>query len=70
MPVNDTPNLLPGVSVTLNSDHFSVAGRRLIHDYAREMDGDVADAVSRAVHEAAIARRGRLIDRITAMRRA
>lgn len=52
--------------LTVDLAHFSATGRRLIDDYAGEMDGDMAAAVSRAVHEAAIARRGRLIDQITA----
>lgn len=52
--------------ITIDIDKVSVAGRRIISDYAAELDGDVAAAVARAVHEAAIARRGRLIDQIVA----
>jgi len=57
---------LKAASVAVGMDQFSVAGRRLINDYAAEMDGDFAAAVARAVHEAAVARRGRLIDRAIA----
>ena len=53
-------------SMTIDLDQISVAGRRIVNDYAAEMGGDVAAAVARAVHEAAIARRGRLIDELIA----
>ncbi|MBA3811921.1 MAG: hypothetical protein H0X27_09855 [Caulobacteraceae bacterium] len=56
----------PGASLMVDLDGLSEAGRRLIDDYASETGGDMAAAVFRAVHEAAIARRGRLIDQITA----
>jgi hypothetical protein len=45
---------------------LSPAASRLLRDYTGEMAGDEAAAVARAVHEAAIARRGRLIDHIVA----
>lgn len=51
-----------GASLAVDLDRFSVAGRRLINDYAAELDGDMGAALARAVHEAAVARRGRLID--------
>ena len=50
-----------GTSVVVDLGLFSAAALRLIDDYAREMDGDRVAAVARAVHEAAIARRGRLV---------
>jgi hypothetical protein len=53
-------------SVVVNLSRFGPAARRLVHDYAAEMTGDTAGAIARAVHEAAIARRGRLIDSIAA----
>lgn len=53
-------------SIAVALDQLSAAGRRLIGDYVSEADGDASAALARAVHEAAIARRGRLIDRIRA----
>ena len=49
-------------------DHgaLSPAGARLLGDYTTEMNGDAPAALARAVHEAAIARRGRLIDELIA----
>lgn len=55
-----------GVLATVSMDRLSMAGRRLLNDYAAEMAGDVTAALARAVHEAAVARRGRLIDHIRA----
>jgi hypothetical protein len=43
---------------------MSVAASRLLADYAADAGGDMSQAIARAVHEAAIARRGRLIDEI------
>ncbi|HEY5072641.1 MAG TPA: hypothetical protein VII63_11495 [Caulobacteraceae bacterium] len=54
------------VWVRVNIGQLSVAGRRLVNDYAAEMGGDLPSALARAAHEAAIARRGRLIDKIRA----
>ncbi len=51
-------------TVTVRLDDMSFAARKLLDDYAAEASGDKAAAVSRALHEAAIARRGRLIDAI------
>jgi len=45
---------------------LSLAAKKLLADYTSEAAGDVNAAVARALHEAAIARRGRLIDRIRA----
>jgi len=45
---------------------LSLAARKLVADYAAEAGGDTTGAVARAIHEAAIARRGALIDRIVA----
>ena len=45
---------------------LSLAAKKLLADYTSEAAGDAAVAVARALHEAAIARRGRLIDRIRA----
>ncbi|HEX4181343.1 MAG TPA: hypothetical protein VHY32_11180 [Caulobacteraceae bacterium] len=45
---------------------LSVAAAKLLADYTSEADGDVGAAVGRALHEAAIARRVRLIDSIRA----
>jgi hypothetical protein len=50
----------------ISTDHFSPAASRLLSDYTSEAGGDVNAALARAVHEAAIARRGRLIDEIMA----
>jgi len=49
---------------SVNCDQLSPAAARLLSDYRREMNGDAAAALARAVHEAAVARRGRLIDQI------
>ena len=48
-------------SVIVDIHSLSWAARRLIGDYAEEL-GDMSSAVARALHEAAIARRRRLID--------
>ncbi len=45
---------------------LSIAAAKLLDDYTAEASGDIATAVSRAIHEAAIARRGRYIDGLTA----
>jgi hypothetical protein len=54
----------PGFTVAL--EQLSLAARKLLEDYALEANGDTSSAVARAIHEAAIARRRALIDRITA----
>lgn len=51
---------------SLEVDALTPAAAKLMRDYIVEMDGDVSAALARAVHEAAIARRGRLIDDIVA----
>lgn len=51
-------------TLTLRLDDLSFAARKLLNDYAVESSGDKGAAVRRALHEAAIARRGRLIDAI------
>ena len=48
------------------TEYLSAAARRLVEDYAAQMDGDVDRAIARAVHEAAIARRAQRIDKIVA----
>ena len=55
-----------GAFVAVNIDLFSVAARRLLSDYAAETNGDLSAALARAVHEAAKARRARIIDDIVA----
>ncbi len=57
---------LKAKTVTVDFATLPPAAVRLVEDYAREAGGDVSKAVARALHEAAIARRGRLIDRIVA----
>jgi len=51
-------------SVVMNLDQLTGAGRKLFRDYAEDMNGDTSAVIARAFHEAAIARRGRLIDDI------
>ncbi len=53
-------------TLTIALDILSAAARRLLNDYARDAGGDIPGAVARGLHEAAIARRGRLIDPIVA----
>jgi hypothetical protein len=48
----------------MNLDQLTGAGRKLFRDYAEDMNGDTSAVIARAFHEAAIARRGRLIDDI------
>ncbi|MEO7027539.1 MAG: hypothetical protein ABI056_08295 [Caulobacteraceae bacterium] len=50
-----------GDRVQLPLHDLTIAGRRLIADYAEEAGGDVSAAVTRAIHEAAIARRARML---------
>ena len=45
---------------------LSVPAAKLLRDYISECEGDSSAAIRRALHEAAMARRGRLIDRIRA----
>ncbi|HZK99636.1 MAG TPA: hypothetical protein VFC47_07025 [Caulobacteraceae bacterium] len=40
---------------------LSAAATRLLGDYSAEVNGDTSAALARAVHEAAVARRGRLV---------
>ena len=56
------PSQSHGATVVVEVDRLSPAARRLINDYTVEGQGDMASAVTRAVHEAAVARRGRLVD--------
>jgi hypothetical protein len=53
-------------AILLHRGDLSAAAARLLGDYIAEMNGDTRAALARAVHEAAIARRGRLIDRVVA----
>jgi hypothetical protein len=50
--------------LTVRLNDLSSAARKLLDDYTAEASGDRAAAVRRALHEAAIARRARLIDAI------
>lgn len=52
-------------AATLDLTGLSLAASRLLRDYQSEAGGDLSQAVARAIHEAAIARRVRLIDAIT-----
>ncbi len=52
--------------VVVDLNQFSLVAKRLVEDYTAEMGGDLAAAIARATHEAAIARRGRLLDEIVA----
>jgi hypothetical protein len=54
------------VSTDLRQENLSLAAARLLKDYTVEAGGQASKAIARALHEAAIARRGRLIDQITA----
>lgn len=55
-----------GETLAVPRERLSLAARKLLEDYAAEASGDIGGAVCRAIHEAAIARRGRLIDRAVA----
>jgi hypothetical protein len=55
-------------SVTLDLTALSLPSRRLLSDYQAESGGTLAQAVARAIHEAAIARRVSRIDAITPAR--
>lgn len=57
-------DLARGLGIELRD--LSLAAKKLLADYTAEAAGDIAAAVARALHEAAIARRGRLIDRAVA----
>jgi hypothetical protein len=50
----------------LDGVNLTPAAARLLADYTLEADGDAGVAIARAIHEAAVARRGRLVDRISA----
>jgi hypothetical protein len=50
----------------IRTDHFSPAASKLLREYTAQAGGDTSVALARAVHEAAVARRGRLIDEIMA----
>lgn len=68
------PNAPPAVARLVNTGEppcidinaLSPAAARLLGDYTAEMGGDVSAALARAVHEAAKARRARVIDQIVA----
>lgn len=49
----------PSAAFSIHAEQLSPAAQRLINDYAVETGGDLAAAIGRAVHEAAIARRRR-----------
>jgi hypothetical protein len=51
-----------GIRDFLPPEQLSGAARKLLTDYTEEAHGDVKAAVARALHEAAIARRGRLME--------
>jgi hypothetical protein len=53
-------------TLELPLEALSTAGRRLLDVYSKEMNGDMAAAAARAVHEAAVARRGRLVAELVA----
>lgn len=53
-------------TVEINLELLSLRATRLISDYANESGGDLAAAISRAIEEAATARRNQLIDSIRA----
>ena len=52
-----------GGGVAIDLRNMSLAGAKLLRDYMDENGGDASAAVVRALHEAAIARRQRLLDR-------
>jgi hypothetical protein len=52
--------------VEIDLESLPVRAARLVSDYTNENGGNVAAAVSRAIEEAATARRNQLIDRIRA----
>jgi hypothetical protein len=64
-PPDGTPSIR---SVTLDLAALSLPSRRLLSDYQAESGGTLAQAVARAIHEAAIARRVRRIDAIAPAR--
>ena len=51
-------------SIRLTLADLTPAGRRLLKTYELEAGGNISAAVARAIHEAAVARRARLIDAI------
>jgi hypothetical protein len=51
-----------GETISLRAGDLSLAALKLVNDYRTE-EGDVAKAVARGLHEAAIARRRRLLER-------
>jgi hypothetical protein len=53
-------------TVAIDLDALPPRAARMVSDYASENGGDVSAAVSRAIEEAAAARRNQLIDRIRA----
>lgn len=56
------PALIAGDdAILLRHSDLSTSGARLLGDYTVEMNGDASAALGRAVHEAAMARRGRLV---------
>lgn len=55
-----------GSRVSVDIEALPPLAAKLVGDYARELDGDIAKAIARALVEAALARRARHIDRIMA----
>jgi hypothetical protein len=52
--------------ICIDTASLSPGGQRLLRDYREALGGDGSAALAKAVHEAAIARRGRLLDGIIA----
>ena len=50
--------------VSFKLESLSLAARKLLTDYTAEGGGDIAGAVARALHEAAVARRKRAVEEI------
>jgi hypothetical protein len=67
-PATPSPDPVAGAAAQIGFDTalLSPAAARLLHDYRCEMGGDAVAALARAVHEAAMARRRRLVDEIVA----
>ena len=62
--IRDPANVAQRVEIDLQDLSYGAA--RLVKDYASEMGGDLSAAILRGLDEAAMARRGRLIDLIRA----
>jgi hypothetical protein len=63
-PARSSPSRTGAITVELHDLHPAAA--KLLADYGAEANGNFGAAVARALLEAAMARRGRLIDRIRA----